>query len=341
MNITIFPEPPDITYEFMDRQSKVGIHSGDIYQNDMPVGYYVAAAYVETKTDLDLLVTIGQEDSTGKFHALTTIGARCSVGTPADFYAIEPHESPWEESFLYPNFVSPADYENTPLAQKAFRFIEHIVAADSGLREYLQNGLPQYALESDIVKAGTYGLDKNSPWPYNYVISALQFLSLPAEQFEKYLPKRFSETLFHAKEGDFYSTSPLATLLSISTEAIEAGQRWNDWIYANNLKDPDIERSFRNLMHQLYKVLDIDERNERMYRDMLLHETQHHWVTDMKDCRKLAINILKKIGWYRENITPVFSSVELLNEYSYGMYGNNREFFAVTEDALLEEESKE
>lgn len=182
------------------------------------------------------------------------------------------------------------------------------------------------------MKFQPYGIRKT--WPFHYVISALRFYALEPKSLDEYLVDPFPETLFHGAGGDFHTTSPLRSILDICAEVILAGRIWNEWIGKKEWEDDELEKMFEKLCEQTTRtycwedkkgrIIFLDDKNDRKYRDMLLNDENHPFVLAMKSCGETATIILKFIGWYGKNESPLFSCNRLLNEWSYGAYDYNR-----------------
>jgi len=154
-----------------------------------------------------------------------------------------------------------------------------------------------------------YGENKQESWPLDYVLSALQFFALDFDKQQDYIPPIFLNTLFHLGLGDFFSTKPLHVILSIYNDCIGVGQSWDEWIDDVYYEDKGFEALFTNLANMLDQ-LDFEK--------PLIHLQNEFACT-----QEQAINILKTLDLYEENSAPVFSAVDLLNEYSYGAYEHN------------------
>lgn len=161
------------------------------------------------------------------------------------------------------------------------------------------------------------------PWPYEYVVSALQFFALSPKEIDLYLPEVFSKTLFHGGLGDFYSTSPLSAVLRIYCDCVGVGKQWNDWIDDPKQEDRVIEVLFQRLEEHVEQAISFDDDSDRLYRDLLITHSSTPWVTTMMKCRELAIHILMKIDLFEEGAAPLYSAIDLLNGYSYGEYDDN------------------
>ena len=113
-------------------------------------------------------------------------------------------------------------------------------------------------------------------WPLDYILSALQFLSLDNSEKCKYLPQTFQQTLFHGSDGDFLSTSPISTILSIYLDCISVGATWDEWIDDCNLEELGLEQLFLSLTKQPR----FPYRNHKNYKSlgciMLCKQTRHH-----------------------------------------------------------------
>jgi len=158
-------------------------------------------------------------------------------------------------------------------------------------------------------------------WPLDYILSALQFLSLDNSEKCKYLPQAFQQTLFHGSDGDFLSTSPISTILSIYLDCISVGATWDEWIDDCNLEELGLEQLFLSLTKQLNACVFIQDEKDDYYRNILCDDvTENEWLQSLYSCKFLSIKILKKLGLYQKNSIPIFGAEELLNEYSYGGY---------------------
>jgi hypothetical protein len=108
-----------------------------------------------------------------------------------------------------------------------------------------------------------------SPWPYDYVIAALQFFALNPQALVSYLPPSFPETTFHGS-GDFGTSSPLIALVEIYTECIHAGINWNEWIDDPQAEDEEIELMFEALYQCAEDVPIINYEDDVKFRQALL-----------------------------------------------------------------------
>lgn len=167
-----------------------------------------------------------------------------------------------------------------------------------------------------------YGSSED-PWPFEYLLSALQFFALSPVGINSYLPKMFPKTLFHGSLGDFYSISPLSTILMISSDCVRPGANWNEWINGQAEEDKEIELLFGALHEFIQEVIFSGDESDSHYRVMLTSDTADGWIVSMSKCRDLAKYLLTRIGWYEDDAMPIFSAATVLNEYSYGEYGDN------------------
>ncbi|MBF0103001.1 MAG: hypothetical protein HQK77_19055 [Desulfobacterales bacterium] len=146
-----------------------------------------------------------------------------------------------------------------------------------------------------------YGVQSDT-WPYDYVVSALQFFAMTEQNQQQYLVPDFPEILFHGRMGDYMTCKALEAILQISRDAIHAGITWTEWANDETCQDIEIETQFSNL----YALLELS--------------TPNNWSLNSEKIRKQAKDILISIGWYDKDSLPVFTCAELLNEYSYNDY---------------------
>lgn len=166
-----------------------------------------------------------------------------------------------------------------------------------------------------------YGTSRD-PWPYDYVVAALQFFALNPQALVSYLPPSFPKTTFHGN-GDFDTSSPLIALVEIYAECIHAGINWNEWIDDPQAEDKEIESMFEALYQCIENVPIINDEEDLQCRHALLADDETEWALAISSCRDLAVKILKRIGLYEPDLAPLFSAKSILNEWSYGAYSEN------------------
>lgn len=160
------------------------------------------------------------------------------------------------------------------------------------------------------------------PWPYDYVVAALQFFALNAQALVSYLPPSFPKTTFHGN-GDFETSIPLIALIEIYAECIHAGINWNEWIDDPQAEYKEIELMFEALYQCIEDVPIINDEDDGKFHQALLADDRTEWVFAMSSCRDLAVKILKRIGLYECESMPIFSAKSILDEWSYGAYSEN------------------
>ena len=147
-----------------------------------------------------------------------------------------------------------------------------------------------------------YGISKD-PWPYDYVINALLFFSMKPIVRDEYIVKDFPEILFHGKLGDFKSGDAKETVSFIWAETLEVGRTIDEWVEDEKYEKIGLEEEFHTLYKELYNI-----------------ESEIIW-RKWKLTSKSALTILNKLGWDKIPTEPFITCEELLNEYSYGNYG--------------------
>ena len=134
MNFELTEQNSEITDSLEDIDGWACISSGEIYLDDNPFGYYVAAWYPTMSRDLKMMVSVVNEKS----ECVLTIGAVCKVGSISKLEAVDPHELPWgEDGVIFSGFVNPKKYNNFPRAQTAFDAAEFVVNNDENIFKYL------------------------------------------------------------------------------------------------------------------------------------------------------------------------------------------------------------
>lgn len=146
-----------------------------------------------------------------------------------------------------------------------------------------------------------YG-NKEEPWPYEYIINALQFFSMSSKNREKYIVNDFPEVLFHGKFADFITGNAQTAITEIFIEIISKGEVFDEWIEDEKLEDIGIEVLFKELHSFLTS--------------MELKELFNNW----EKIQTMSLIILNKLGWTEIDQIPEFSCKRMLDEWSYGDY---------------------
>ena len=119
---------------FEGRERLVGVSSGDLYKDGEAFGYYVAAIYPNHKSDLELLISVLDDDSS----CVLSIGAKCPVGNANNLIPVDPHELPWDEDgVMHCAFVKPEEYSNYNQAIQAFDAAKFILSNDENINSYI------------------------------------------------------------------------------------------------------------------------------------------------------------------------------------------------------------
>jgi hypothetical protein len=122
--------------DFYGREGLVGVSSGDLYIDGVVFGYYVAATYPNQKSDLELLVSVVDDNS----NCVLSIGAKCSVGSIDNLTPVDPHELPWDEDgVMHCEFVKPDEYSNYSRAMQAFDAAKFILSNDENINSYIRD----------------------------------------------------------------------------------------------------------------------------------------------------------------------------------------------------------
>ncbi len=145
-----------------------------------------------------------------------------------------------------------------------------------------------------------YGISED-PWPYEYLINALQFFSLSLEQLDAYRVPDFEPVLFHGHQGDFISANALESIITIFRDILHVGLSFDEWIDDPNLENIGLENNFELFYYALL--------------DFKLEDLKTQWPLICLQAQSLLI----KLNWPIGNL-PDFSCKRMLNEYSYGAY---------------------
>ena len=133
MNFELTEQNSEITDGLEDVDGWACVSSGDIYLDDNPFGYYVAAWYPNMVRDLKIMVSVVNEKS----ECFLTIGAVCKVGSLNDLEPVDPHELPWGEGVPFSSFTKPEEYKNFTRAQLAFDAAKFVIEHNEDIRKYL------------------------------------------------------------------------------------------------------------------------------------------------------------------------------------------------------------
>jgi len=152
-----------------------------------------------------------------------------------------------------------------------------------------------------------YGISDNHPWPYEYVISALQLLSLSSENFDKYIPKKTGKMMHDGRGGCVESDSPIILTLSFLIDIISLGLQWDEWIENEKYEDIGIEEKFESLYEIVVSLQLFERKEEALIRERLRNNELDDWTLKLSECRKLSISILKEIGLYEPEEPPFVS----------------------------------
>lgn len=146
-----------------------------------------------------------------------------------------------------------------------------------------------------------YVMLSEDPWPYEYLINALQFFSMRFEQLKAYLVPDFDPVLFHGSQGDFISGNALEATVTIFTDILHVGLSFQDWIDDPKLENLGMEEDFKVLYQSL---LHIDCVSLESLWPSICHQAQ---------------TLLSKLNWPMDEL-PEFTCERMLNEYSYCAY---------------------
>ena len=151
-----------------------------------------------------------------------------------------------------------------------------------------------------------YGISED-PWPYEYVISALQLLSLSPENFDKYMPEKTGKMMYDGRDACVESDSPIILTLSFLIDFISLGLEWDEWIEDEKYEGIGIEEKFESLLEIVVSLQLFERKEEALIRERLRNNKLDEWTLKLSECRKLSISILKKIGLYQPEEPPFFS----------------------------------
>lgn len=158
-----------------------------------------------------------------------------------------------------------------------------------------------------------YGLMEDD-WPFEYLVTALQILSLNSKMLNTYIPNVIDDMAYdHA--GFFVSNSPLFLTLTMLKDCISPGRTWNEWIENKTLESKQTERELEKLYSMLVELrreLNIDL--ETKVREKMAYGENDEWIDKLIACRELAISILKRISLYQENEIPFKSWGEMYED---------------------------
>lgn len=158
----------------------------------------------------------------------------------------------------------------------------------------------------------TYGVYDTDAWPFAYVVAGLRYFALSPAQVTRYVPDdTYSPTVFHGRNGDFEELSPVVAVTLICQECVEAGISWDEWIEDPDFENRGIGMLFRELVGEIESVLDSLEAQSNI--------ADEPWSS----CRRRAVDILTVLELYEPNREPEYFATTLLNEWSYGAYGEN------------------
>lgn len=147
-----------------------------------------------------------------------------------------------------------------------------------------------------------YGLSEE-PWPYEYVINALLYFSLERKSIDNYIVPDFTEILFHGATADWKSGNAFNTTTQIFTECLSAGRVIEEWIEDKKFEGIGLEQKFQNLYQKL------------------LYVEPKSILDNWDNTKDIAIEILSLLNWIEIHEGPMMPCADLLNEYSYGAYG--------------------
>lgn len=158
-----------------------------------------------------------------------------------------------------------------------------------------------------------YGLTEDD-WPFEYLVTALQILSLNSKMLNAYIPNEIDNVAYdHA--GFLVSSSPLFLTLTMLKDCISPGRDWNEWIENKALEsrqtELDLEKLYSMLV-ELRRKLELDL--ETKIRKKMICGEKDEWIGELIACSELAISILKRISLYHENEVPFKSWAELYDD---------------------------
>lgn len=307
-NITVVPEPADLTYEFFDVQEKVGICHGNIYENDQPIAYYYSNTFFDTDNDLELHVGL----KTGS-ESFLVLAIKCEKGRVEKYKVVDPESLRWEFNnsldFNQYTFIKANDKLESEKKQKALSLIKEVLYSDDNIFNYLEGRNPEHSI-CKIEKCGKEGLVPSDEYPFNYVIWSLQFLALTLVEKEEYIDSDFGEIeVCYERLG-----TPIEAHLLDCNEYLILGGQWNEWIHSTNYMDRTIEKDFKTLAQYLSQILDDLIFNVSPEKSKI--ETNYLEFSDaLEGVEVKAQKLLDKLGWSER--MPIMTSKKMLSEYSW------------------------
>lgn len=134
MNFEIAESTCEITNEFEGLSGWVCVSSGDLFLNEAPFGYYVAAWHPNLSHDLKMIVSTVNEN----MECVLTIGIICAVGNTQNIRAVDPAVLPWDDDgVLHTGQVAPEEFDNYSNAIKAFEAAKFIVNNETNINSYV------------------------------------------------------------------------------------------------------------------------------------------------------------------------------------------------------------
>ena len=144
-----------------------------------------------------------------------------------------------------------------------------------------------------------YGTTSDS-WPFDYVVSALQLLALPEEQFGKFIPEEIEETIYDGVGGCVISSDPYVITYSLLKDYISPGTTWDEWINNIELESIGLESNFKKLSVNISAMEKVEKFSEK-------------WKVLQNHNRNIAKQLLVKIGLYQKGSFPIFSWQEMVH----------------------------